>query len=581
MKNFTRVFLYTLSPLVAGLCLIGSLYAEASPVPKVMGKTISVADDGWYQFQRADDFTEVCAGVFNCTVEPGVYIVINHTTGERWEDVQVPGTVDVAQPVVSGHHITMSETGWWQVLHNTSFVEACAGVSACHVPDGIYIIIEHQSGTRFEGIKVPAPERMLTGLDSQRYSLTAGELFWQPLDAAVASIYEIYRNGTLVGQTNGRSFFDSALPDNRSFEYRIVTQLDGETVHAEITLPAFDDSHQQPFLQAGNAGSILREVVAVINEEPFDVFFEKMQQQFGFDYRRFTLPIHDGLALVQSITSPDDYAMQDSNHGSLLRLDEYSCASGGSLLAYFSIPGALDRDYLFDNCALDSRIFNGTHGFRFELPPPSISATGRYPFYNFSIRAVDGSLSSLSGEYAYDDASDVMVADRERWADAQLKLPTLAGPVEIDSFTASIRSDSGYVIPERVRNPEMDADNPLWILVHPPSSSINGSFQIRAPWTQMQTLTVDYNLHYTLQVEQFSEDLLDANARFKPLDLLPWHVDSRIEVNADDGSTIIATPGLDGEEAWNLSLWNEEVLGPFNWDDGFTVNCRTPELCGS
>ena len=61
----------------------------AGGAPTVEGDTISWADDGWYQVQTRDTYVEVCQGGRSCEVAPGVYRVINLTTGTRHEDVTV------------------------------------------------------------------------------------------------------------------------------------------------------------------------------------------------------------------------------------------------------------------------------------------------------------------------------------------------------------------------------------------------------------------------------------------------------------------------------------------------------------
>jgi len=62
--------------------------AGASPIT-VLGNTISWPDDGWYQVQNADTFESVCEGGLECNVSAGSYVVINHSSGERFEDVRV------------------------------------------------------------------------------------------------------------------------------------------------------------------------------------------------------------------------------------------------------------------------------------------------------------------------------------------------------------------------------------------------------------------------------------------------------------------------------------------------------------
>ena len=58
---------------------------------EVNGNVISWPDNGWYQVQRADNYSEVCAGGTSCTVSPGKYNVINHNTGIRYDGIDVSG----------------------------------------------------------------------------------------------------------------------------------------------------------------------------------------------------------------------------------------------------------------------------------------------------------------------------------------------------------------------------------------------------------------------------------------------------------------------------------------------------------
>ena len=61
----------------------------------VEGNSLILAGPGWYQVQSAEDFSTVCSGLNTCEVPRGTYIVINHTTGERWEDISVFGNAGV------------------------------------------------------------------------------------------------------------------------------------------------------------------------------------------------------------------------------------------------------------------------------------------------------------------------------------------------------------------------------------------------------------------------------------------------------------------------------------------------------
>ena len=85
MKNFTLKKLSHISALAALCATIfsGSVFAG----PAVRGNVISWTDEGWHQVQGT--YESLCQGGRQCTVPTGVYIVINHSTGERFENIPV------------------------------------------------------------------------------------------------------------------------------------------------------------------------------------------------------------------------------------------------------------------------------------------------------------------------------------------------------------------------------------------------------------------------------------------------------------------------------------------------------------
>ena len=150
--------------------------------PVVSGNTISWPDDGWYQVQDAVSFDEVCTGGLSCEVTNGTYIVINHSSGSRWNSVEVnsslahPVSSEMSGPseavvppntvAVDGATIRWSDDGWYQVQSRRDYETVCEGGVSCQVEPGDYIVINHTSGQRFENIHVPvsASETTLPGL---------------------------------------------------------------------------------------------------------------------------------------------------------------------------------------------------------------------------------------------------------------------------------------------------------------------------------------------------------------------------------------------------------------------------------
>ncbi|ASJ72419.1 hypothetical protein [Granulosicoccus antarcticus] len=129
--------------------------SAAIAAPLVTGNTISWPDDGWYQVQDEQSYTEICSGTRFCAVEPGSYIVVNHSTGERFEGVKVTGDSEPASSVtVSGNVISWPDDGWYQVQNAATFTSFCEGAQSCNVEPGNYIVINHTTGQRFENINV-------------------------------------------------------------------------------------------------------------------------------------------------------------------------------------------------------------------------------------------------------------------------------------------------------------------------------------------------------------------------------------------------------------------------------------------
>ena len=126
----------------------------------ISGSTISWPDDGWYQVQNSDTFVTVCEGGRSCDVAAGNYVIINHTTGQRFEDRRVGGTPSTGTPTpgpdapsvteitITGQLISWPDDGWYQVQDVRTYSTVCEGGSGCEVSPGDYVVINHTSGVR-------------------------------------------------------------------------------------------------------------------------------------------------------------------------------------------------------------------------------------------------------------------------------------------------------------------------------------------------------------------------------------------------------------------------------------------------
>ena len=133
---------------------------SSSDVVVVDGNTIILPDDGYYQIQNALSHESICEGVSLCDVPSGTYIVINHTSGERFEDVQVANAssgvtgASSSSITVLGNTISWPDDGWYQVQNADTFESVCEGGLECNVSAGSYVVINHSSGERFEDVRV-------------------------------------------------------------------------------------------------------------------------------------------------------------------------------------------------------------------------------------------------------------------------------------------------------------------------------------------------------------------------------------------------------------------------------------------
>lgn len=140
------------------LCLaLMSLGSSAMAAPTVNGTTISWPDDGWYQVQNAATFESLCQGGSSCEVAPGNYIVVNHSTGQRFENVAVTAA-SVDGVTVEGQLISWPDDGWYQVQDAETFESLCQGGRSCSVAAGKYLVVNHTTGERFENIVVGSGE---------------------------------------------------------------------------------------------------------------------------------------------------------------------------------------------------------------------------------------------------------------------------------------------------------------------------------------------------------------------------------------------------------------------------------------
>jgi len=74
----------------------------------------------------------------------------------------------------------------------------------------------------------------VVNLRGEVYSSSAVEIFWDVDNAPAGTAFNIFRDGSLVGTTDGRSFFEEGLPSGTAFTYTVEPQNAGAS--ATVTL---------------------------------------------------------------------------------------------------------------------------------------------------------------------------------------------------------------------------------------------------------------------------------------------------------------------------------------------------------
>lgn len=150
------------------------------------GNTISWEAEGWHQVQNASTFESVCEGGSSCVVSAGTYIVINHDTGQRFDDLVVAGNGGASSGgvQVSGNTISWPDDGWYQVQNAQTYESICQGGLTCTVASGTYHVINLTTGQRFEHLTVPASEELVGDISVEGNTISWPDDGWYQVQTA-------------------------------------------------------------------------------------------------------------------------------------------------------------------------------------------------------------------------------------------------------------------------------------------------------------------------------------------------------------------------------------------------------------
>lgn len=533
-----------------------STLAANSPIPQVSGNTITVNDDGWYQFQNARTFEEICEGTLECTVPNGRYIVINHSNGQRWENIEV-STRTASFLIISGSTLSFPDDGWYQVQDSETYDSLCNGLSRCSVEDGTYNIINHTTGQRWDTVPVSSSSNIDNELllpDDGWYQVQEDITFGSVCEGVIRCPVQ---NGVyiVINHTTGQ-------------RYEGVQVGSGQAEVEPPITPALT-------FTSANAASIFQQVVSVINEDEIDRFFENAQNDLNFQGRTFFLSnTVDDIQFSQGADLETPYQLE-TNFGvgeftSIPVRSEYTCASGGSIYNYFT-------DRVFNDCSVGDHTYNGTSGRRNDTFRGTIRS---YPFWNFSATDSAGARSELSGGYSIGNQSFVVLNQTMGWTDADYSTQLSDGALSITELNIERldRSDVGFTLGNITVAPH--GDGVVEILNNSQSSSVQGSFTVRAGWTQQEAVDVTVALNFQDTIRTLVDSTIDDyEGSLDPREPFEWQTGS-VTVGTQSGELMTIVPTSPADQTFSIFLSNGETVGPLLWSDGYTIDCGSSEICG-
>ncbi len=166
LPNETAV---TREPLVEG----SSIY-----LPSSVTNEEGFAEQTWWQILSAEDWSPRCSDINqaslgpsddqrSCEVSPGLYSVIEHVSGVRWDNLRV---LTVAEnSVVDSNNgfefdglifnniertLSWTQPGWYQVQRESDYASVCESAGFCVLEPGVYQIVNHTTGRKWHNFVV-------------------------------------------------------------------------------------------------------------------------------------------------------------------------------------------------------------------------------------------------------------------------------------------------------------------------------------------------------------------------------------------------------------------------------------------
>lgn len=566
-------------------------------------------NDGWYQVQAASDFASICEGGMSCAVEPGTYKVINHSTGQRWEEIvvasgsdTVPGGEDTLPddpgsasdpstnptatpaPQINDTTITFAPGGdWYQVLSVSDYTIVCeTNLTGCIVATGIYDIVNLTTGERWNANAIGFNRLSVSGLTAARTSETQVTLSWNELDvpelpAGYNIAYGVYRDGSFIAGVADTEFTDNGADSGLSHTYtvRVTLPEPSDGAHSQVFVPAYafnEGTGNRSIINSESALPIFKNAVSVINELAFNAFVEQLTDNFGVESSALPeLETSSSVIEIGPFTPDFPYSLDvrpafdnpeivDVESGS-----RYACLEAGELIQYTrqSTNGIYTgTNYVVEDCKVNQASYFGTLGLRTgprgEIP--------RVIYNNIGLQTDEGEIF-FSGQQRRGSQSFTGQSFASEWRDSSL-----------DSYLAdSFQSIFSYNM-KRQYNWFTDSARPFPFPVTPESisvaprifrASVEGSFIFLLENFDFVDVLVELYYNETINVPREPTEMLIPQLTRGPFN---WGTGS-VVITASDDSSMTITPVAFENQSFQVSLNTGDIITPVLWDDGYRILC--------
>lgn len=553
---------------IAAVALGTVLSSVSHAKPTINGNLVSWPDNGWYQVQSATTYETICEGGRSCLVSPGKYIVINHTSKERFTDVVV-GAVEVSGDIqIQENVISWPDDGWYQVQRASDYTTICEGKRSCSVDPGTYIVINHTTGMRYENVVVGDAEQ------ASDITVSGDTISW-PDDGW----YQVQRASDYTSVCNGTDSCTVAAGT-----YVVINHTTGkryEDILVGENAPVVDNT---PLLiSEATWENVLAEVVTLINAAPLDDLDDEARTLGA----AISVAMQaSGMLPINGLTYLGDNQREDGQF-----FYHFQCDAGGDLHALDTSNGgfAVSPVHLIaDDCKVDDTVFDG----EYQYTSSGREGSGTTIFNDLSV-SLNEATTSLQGIRRITQDRISFAYSRE-WMETQLDLPVDGGKLTVKDYAMNSSKRTGRSDPANYYVLQSDGSRVV-ASKQESNASLMGEFVVSAPWTKGSTLDVRVDLRYNGdyvigggELEGSGETVAASLSSDNPAATVQltlnaendnamanWNQGS-ITIEASDGSSLTLTPDTGDFTSYKVQVNSADGPVVGHWTNATRIHCVGP-----